>query len=142
MRLPIANPKEMLVKRFARLCCPLMATFFLCHMAMADGPQPRAERFPEGQPGTRFSYADGVFSLKCNRWKVKEVRKDGEIVSKCGDNTIVVTDDGNPVMAVNDKGEAVSKLTPFLPQLSFPCSLAGRTLETMARRHELRSGCV
>ena len=120
MRLPIANPKEMLVKRFARLCCPLMATFFLCHMAMADGPQPRAERLPEGQPGTRFCYADGVFSLKCNRWKVKEVRKDGEIVSKCGDITIVVTDDGNTVMAVNDKGETVSKLTPFLPQLSFP----------------------
>lgn len=108
------------MKCFAQLFGSLIAASCLCHFALADNQQPRAERFPEGKAGTRFAYVDGVFSLKCNRWEVKEVRKGGEIVSKCGASTIVVTADGNPVMALNDQGEIVSKLTPFLPQLSFP----------------------
>lgn len=108
-----------LVKVCAVLWLPL-ALVAIAPAIAADGPLSRVERFPEGRVGARIAYVDGVFSLKCNRWEVKEVRSGGEIVSKCGDNSITVTADGNPVMALNDKGEIVSRLTPFLPQLAFP----------------------
>lgn len=114
------------MKCFYQFLFALIVACFLCRQAAADNRPPVAERFPEARLGSRFSYVDGVFSLKCNQWEVKETRKNGDIVSQCGGNSMAVTADGNPVMAVNDKGEVVSRLTPFLPQLSFPLSV-GRT---------------
>jgi hypothetical protein len=103
---------------------PLIALLSLgavCHTASAQDQTPKVEKYPVSAAGTRFSYVNGVFLLKCNRWEVKEVNKSGEIVSKCGNNTMYVTaESGNPVRSVNDKGETVAKFTPFYPDVSFP----------------------
>lgn len=103
---------------------PLIALLSLgavCHTASAQDQTPKVEKYPVSAAGTRFSYVNGVFLLKCNRWEVKEVNKSGEIVSKCGNNTMYVTaESGNPIRSVNDKGETVAKFTPFYPDVSFP----------------------
>lgn len=103
---------------------PLIALLSLgavCHTACAQDQPPKAEKYTVSAAGTRFSYVNGVFLLKCNRWEVKEVNKSGEIVSKCGNNTMYVTaESGNPIRSVNDKGETVAKFTPFYPDVSFP----------------------
>lgn len=103
---------------------PLIALLSLgavCHTASAQDQPPKVEKYTGGAAGTRFSYVNGVFLLKCNRWEVKEVNKSGEIVSKCGNNTMYVTaENGNPIRSVNDKGETVAKFAPFYPDVTFP----------------------
>ena len=109
------------MKYSSQLMIALMSASLLAPHAMAESQQPRIEKFPDVKSGDRFSYVNGVFLIRCNRWEVKDANKNGEIVSKCGDNTLYVTaDSGNPVMAVNEKGETVAKFTPFYPELSFP----------------------
>ena len=99
----------------------LLSAITLCQTALAQSQAQRVENYPDAKPGTRFSYVNGVFLLKCNRWEVTDANKNGEVVSKCGGNTMYVTaEHGNPVMSVNDKGETVAKFTPFYPDVSFP----------------------
>lgn len=99
----------------------LVSTAVFCHTALAQNPTQRVEKYPDAKPGAHFSYVNGVFLLKCNRWEVKEVNKNGEIISTCGGNTMHVTADaGNPIKSINDKGETVARFTPFYPDVSFP----------------------
>ncbi len=111
------------VNPIALIACVSAAAF--CHTALAQSPvqspAQRVEKYPDVKPGAHFSYVNGVFLLKCNRWEVKEVNKNGEIVSTCGGNTMyVMADSGNPIRSVNDKGETVARFTPFYPDVSFP----------------------
>lgn len=108
--------------RMARMTLgALVSAAMLCHSALAQNPVQRVEKYPDAKPGAHFSYVNGVFLLKCNRWEVKEANKNGEIVSQCGANTMYVTADaGNPIKSVNDKGETVARFTPFYPDVSFP----------------------
>ena len=99
----------------------LLSASALCQTSFAQSQAQRVEKYPESKAGTRFSYVNGVFLLKCNRWEVKDANKNGEIVSKCGENTMYVTADAmNPVKAVNEDGKTVASFTPFYPDLSFP----------------------
>jgi hypothetical protein len=84
---------------------------------------PTADRFPRPVLGAHFAYVDGVFKIRCNRWSVEEISAAGDITSRCGDNAMTVTADGNAVSALDDQGGVVAKFTPFLPQLSFPMSV-------------------
>ena len=109
------------MKYFFQLIFSLISISFVCHAAIAENQQPRAERYTDAKQGDRFSYVNGVSLIKCNHWEVKEANKNGEIVSKCGDNALyVAADNGNLIMAMNDKGDTVVKFTPFFPELSFP----------------------
>ena len=99
----------------------LLSASALCQTSFAQSQAQRVEKYPESKAGTRFSYVNGVFLRKCNRWEVKDANKNGEIVSKCGENTMYVTaESGNPIKSVNDKGETIAKFTPFYPDVSFP----------------------
>lgn len=89
----------------------------------APAAAPSADHFPRPVLGARFAYVDGVFKVRCNRWTVKEVSASGDITSRCGDNAMTVTADGNAVSALDDQGNVVAKFTPFMPQLSFPMSV-------------------
>lgn len=107
----------------SRTCIALACVGALCQQAaLADSPAPRVEAPMATKVGGRFSYVDGAFLLKCNRWEVKEVANSaGLTVSKCGENTMYVTADAmNPVKAVNEDGKTVASFTPFYPDLSFP----------------------
>lgn len=109
------------MKPVFQLMLALTAGLFLCRPVLAQAQAPRVEKYPEVKPGARFSYVNGVFLLKCNQWEVKGASLEGQIVSKCGTNTMYVTaDSGNPIRAVNDKGETVAKFMPYYPGLSFP----------------------
>lgn len=99
----------------------LIAAFCMGQHALAENPSPTVEEYPAARPGDGFSYVNGVFLVRCNRWKVAETTSAGLIASKCGDNTMYVTaDSGNPVMSVNGKQETVAKFTPFYPDTAFP----------------------
>ena len=99
----------------------LLASLCIGQLAWAETPSPTVEKYPTAKPGGGFSYVNGVFLVKCNRWKVSDTTASGLIASKCGDNTMYVTaDSGNPVMSVNGKQETVAKFTPFYPDTAFP----------------------
>lgn len=112
------------MKFFSQVFIALVAASLFYQNAMAINQSPRVESYPVLKPGARFSYVDGIASLKCNQWEIQEVKdvnKSGLVVSKCGGNTIYMTaDSGNPVMVVNDQEEIVIKTRPFYPELSFP----------------------
>ena len=98
-----------------------MAALSLSHQATADTPAPVAQSYPAAKPGAEFSFVNGAFLLKCQRWTVLETNAEGLIVSKCGDNTMYVTAaNGNPVMTLNGNHEIVAKFTPFYPDTAFP----------------------
>lgn len=109
------------MKFTVKMLIMLISVSFACQYAVAQSQQPKVDKHPDIKPGDRFAYVNGVFLLKCNRWEVKESDKSGHIVSKCGENTMyVASDTGNPIMAVNDKGETVARFSPYFPALSFP----------------------
>lgn len=90
--------------------------------AGASSLAPRAETIVPVKAGDSVTFMDGVFTVKCNRWEVKEVDNgSGQTVIACGENTnFLTTDARNPVKAVNGQGKTVASFTPFYPELSFP----------------------
>ncbi|MET3105588.1 hypothetical protein AAKU67_003143 [Oxalobacteraceae bacterium GrIS 2.11] len=106
---------------FYRSMIILILAIGMSHSAMSDTQPPIVQGYPSAKLGSEFSFVDGAFLLKCQRWKVTEINAEGLIVSKCGDNTMYVTaENGNPVMTLNGKHEIVAKFTPFYPDTAFP----------------------
>lgn len=109
------------MKPLSHLMLALIAGMVMYRPALAQAQAPRVETYPAAKQGVHFSYVNGVFLLKCNQWEVKGANLEGQIVNKCGANTMYVTADaGNPIRAVNDKGQTVAKFMPYYPGLSFP----------------------
>lgn len=83
--------------------------------------RPFAQRPPDARVGDRVTYSNGLAAIKCNVWEVTEPNREGEVVSKCGGNTLYSTiDNRNLIRVVNDRGETVIDTAPFYPALSFP----------------------
>ena len=83
--------------------------------------QPSAQRPPDARVGDRVTYSNGLAGLKCNVWEVTEANREGEVVSKCGGNTLYSTiDNRNLVRVLNDTGETMIETAPFYPALTFP----------------------
>ena len=64
----------MFVKYFSQVFIALIAASLFYQNAIAINQSPRVESYPVLKPGARFSYVDGIASLKCNQWEIQEVK--------------------------------------------------------------------
>jgi hypothetical protein len=77
---------------------------------------------PMPQPGDELDFPGGILTVKCERWRVTDIDRDGYLVSRCGDYELLRADNANfnPVKVTDGKGRTVISFDPFYPELSFP----------------------
>jgi hypothetical protein len=98
----------------AGISCLVLASGALAEDAVpADKPSPKV--------GDVFEFVDKFVSIACKRWEVKEIDKDGYIISECGNNLAYLDAQTDTVAKIVTKdGSRLVEFKPRSPTLSFP----------------------
>lgn len=110
------------MRRLLSLAVGVFALLAPCASRAQDAPPAKK---PTPKVGDVFEYADKFATVKCQRWEVKQIDKDGFLIVQCKDNFayLSVANDYNLTKIVTEDGEILAEFKPYLPAIAFPFKL-------------------
>lgn len=93
---------------------------------MRLGPAASAQGLPA--PGRRYTYEGRILGVDCTDWTVKEIRDNGDVISRCGEYTLQTSaaHDHNALRMVRDNGDIEIEFEPHAQALRLPLTVGKR----------------